>query len=77
MIKFYSYANKNKDYVKAINLRGIRSIQKTAETGKSQIRFGVMINYLNGNREHFSHLEDEEATKVYTEILILLNGGEK
>ena len=72
-MKFYSYSNENRNYVKAFSLEGIRSIELVEGSGKSQVRFSVRINYFNSDPEHLSYLFCAESKKVYTEILNLLN----
>lgn len=72
-MKFYSHSNNNKNYTKAISLSDIRSISITEDSGKSATRFGVCVNYLNGQREDFYYLNKEESEKVFKEILDILN----
>lgn len=72
-MKFYSYSNNNKDYTRAISLNNIHSISITDGGGKSIIRFGVRVDYMDGQREDFHYLEKEESEKVYKEILDILN----
>lgn len=75
-MKFYSYANENKNYTQAVSLQDVRSIHITENSGKSEIRFGVSITYRDGSDEYFSCLKEEESKKVYNEILNLLNKEE-
>ena len=72
-MKFYSYSNNNKNYTRAISLNNIRSISTIDGGGKSAIRFGVRVDYMDGQREDFYYLEKEESEKVYKEILDILN----
>ena len=72
-MKFYSYANDNKNYTRAISLNGIRSISTSEGTGKSAIRFAVRVDYMDGQTECFHYLEKAESEKVYKEILGILN----
>ena len=70
-MKFYSYENKN--YVKAISLENVRSIQIHEDLTKSAIRFSVGVTYWDEKKEFLRSLGEEEAKKVYKEILDLLN----
>jgi hypothetical protein len=72
-MKFFSYSNHNKNYTKAISLENARSLSITSSSGKSAIRFSVVIDYHNGTHESFFYLEEEESKKLYKEILDLLN----
>ena len=72
-MKFYSYTNNNKNYTKAITLSNIRSVHMIAGDGKSAIRFYVRIDYIDGEFETLSCLEQDEAKRVYEEIIKLLN----
>lgn len=73
-MKFYSYANNNGNYTKAISLENVRSIERIDGSGKSAIRFAVRIDYFNGMSECLNYLHEEESKKVYESILNLLNG---
>ena len=70
-MKFYSYENKN--YVKAISLENVRSIQIHEGLNKSAIRFSVGVMYYDGKEEFLRGMGEEEVRKVYKEILDLLN----
>lgn len=72
-MKFYSYTNKNNHYTKAVSLNNVRSLRAEKGSGKSAIRFSVHVDYLDGGREDFFWLEEDEYKKVYKEILDLLN----
>lgn len=72
-MKFYSYTNNNKDYTMAVSLENLRSIHRLTGTGKSAIRFGVRLVYLNNEVEYFNWLEDEESRKLYNTLIELLN----
>ena len=72
-MKFYSYANKNNNYTKAIALEGVRSLHLCNGDGKSSIRFSIRVEYADGRNEQFLYLEDDEAKQVYKSILDLLN----
>ena len=74
-MKFYSYTNENNNYTKAISLDGIRSIERVGGSGKSTIRFSVILVYFNGSSEALNYLLEEESKKVYKEILDLLNNN--
>ena len=72
-MKFYSYANDNHNYTKALSLEQVRSVSREAGSGKSAIRFSVCLTYFNGSSESFSWLEEDESRKVYKEIIEILN----
>lgn len=72
-MKFYSYANKNNNYTKAISLEGVRSLHLCNGEGKSAIRFSVRVEYADGRDERFPLLDNDEAKQVYKSILDLLN----
>jgi hypothetical protein len=72
-MKFYSYANKNNNYTKAISLEGVRSLHLCNGDGKSAIRFSVRVEYADGRNEQLLYLENDEAQQVYKSILDLLN----
>lgn len=72
-MKFYSYANKNNNYTKAISLEGVRSLHLCNGDGKSAIRFSVRVEYADGRNEQLLYLENNEAQQVYKSILDLLN----
>jgi hypothetical protein len=74
-MKFYSYANENRNYTKALSLEQVRSVSCEAGTGKSSIRFSVQINYSDGSHDSFSWLNEAESQKVYKEIVEILTGG--
>ena len=76
-MKFYSYANKNSSYTMAISLENIRSIHLLNGSGKSQIRFSVRVDYVDGKNEHFLYLEEEESKTLYKTIVDLLNKSEE
>ena len=68
-MKFYTHANENCNYKKAISLEKTRSIQLVTGDGKSAIRFSVMVYYEDGSIERFDCLLKEEAERVFSEIL--------
>lgn len=72
-MKFYSHSNENNNYTKAISLTDVRMITLSEGSGKSQIRFSVCITFNDGTIRSFDWLHEEEAKKVYQEILNLLN----
>ena len=72
-MKFYSYSNENNNYIMAISLENVQSIRISEGSGKSAIRFGVTVDYTNGRHESLSYLHEDEAKKVYKEILELIN----
>ncbi len=72
-MKFYSYANNNDNYTKAVSLENVRSVHLVTGSGKSAIRFSVRIEYANDTHETFLYLEAAEAKKVYQTIVDLLN----
>ena len=72
-MKFYSYTNKNRNYTMAISLENIRSVYLCNGSGKSEIRFSVRADYLDGKSEHLLYLYEDEAKKVFTEIVEILN----
>lgn len=74
-MKFFSYTNRNNNYTMAISLENVRSVQTFDGTGKSVIRFGVRVDYINGTHESLFWLESDEAKKVFKEIVDLLNKG--
>ena len=74
-MKFFSYANRNNNYTMAISLENVRSVQILDGAGKSAIRFGVRVDYINGTHESLFWLESDEAKKVFKEIVDLLNKG--
>lgn len=74
-MKFYSYANDNRNYTKALSLEQVRSVSRTSDSGKSSIRFSVHLTYGDGSKESFLWLGEEESRKVYKEILEILNKG--
>lgn len=74
-MKFFSYTNRNNNYSMAISLENVRSAQIFENSGKSVIRFGVKVNYINGTHESLFWLESDEAKKVFKEIVDLLNKG--
>lgn len=74
-MKFYSYTNDNDNYTKAVSLENVRTLTITEASGKSAIRFGVRLDYTDGNSETLMWLESAEAKKVYKEILDLLQKG--
>ena len=74
-MKFYSYTNDNDNYIKAVSLENVRTLTITEASGKSAIRFGVRLDYTDGNSETLMWLESAEAKKVYKEILDLLQKG--
>ena len=73
-MKFYSYANENRNYTKALSLEQVRSVSCEAGTGKSPIRFSVRLDYFDGSNESFLWLNEAESQKVYKEIVEILNG---
>jgi hypothetical protein len=73
-MKFYSYANDNGNYTKALSLEQVRSVSCEAGTGKSSIRFSVRLDYFDGSNESFLWLNETESQKVYKEIVEILNG---
>lgn len=75
-MKFYSYANKNQSYVKAISLTNVRSVERFESEGRSTIRFGVSIKYSDGSYERFPWLESDESRQVYQDIIELLSKEE-
>lgn len=77
-MKFYSYTNRLQDYVKAISLRNVRSVERCENEGK-RARFSVSIKYCDGSYEHFPWLESDESLLVYQNIveLLLKEEGEK
>lgn len=74
-MKFFSYTNRNNNYTMAISLENVRSVHTFDGTGKSVIRFGVRVDYINGTHENLFWLESDEAKKVFKEIVDLLNKG--
>lgn len=72
-MKFYSYSNNNGNYTQAVSLNEVRSVHLIDGDGKSAIRFTVRIDYVDGKMKSFAWLTQEEAKKVYTEIVNLLN----
>ena len=76
-MKFYSYTNENKSYTKALTLLNVRSVKRYTGTGKSAIRFGVTLTYLDGTTEHFDYLHEDESKKLYKELVDLLNKEEE
>lgn len=72
-MKFYSYSNKNGNYSKAVSLKDVRSVNWYEGSGGSQIRFGVRLDYENGASEHLNALYNDEAKKVFNEIVTILN----
>ena len=72
-MKFYSYANRDNSYTKAVTLENVRSLHLCYGDGKSAIRFSVRIEYADGKNEYFNWLESDEAKQVYKTILDLLN----
>lgn len=57
----------------AVSLKDIRSVTIDEGTGRSYVRYRVVIQYTDTTVETFYGLEDDEAKKVYKEILNLLN----
>lgn len=74
-MKFYSHANDNRNYTKALSLEQVRSVSRTADSGKSAIRFSVNLTYGDGSQESFRWLGEDESRKVYKEIVEILNKG--
>ena len=72
-MKFYSHANNNGNYTKAISLTDVRSVERTIGAGVSKIRFGVTVKYCDGKKETFEFLHEEESKTVHQEIIDLLN----
>ena len=72
-MKFYSYSNKNRNYSKAISLKNVRSIHLCDGSGRSEVRFSVRVEYVDGNNESLPHLFADEAKKVFDEIVKILN----
>ena len=72
-MKFYSYSNNSGNYTQAVSLNEVRSVHLVNGDGKSAIRFAVRIDYVDGKTESFMWLTQEEAKKVYLEIVNLLN----
>lgn len=72
-MKYFSYSNNNNNYSQAASLQNVRSVHTLEGDGKSAIRYGVKILYLDGTHEIFHWLEFEESKKVYTSIVDLLN----
>lgn len=72
-MKFYSYANNNENYTKAISLSDVRSITRDIGNGKSAIRFGVTLTYRDGSHQSLPWLNEEESKKIYKEIVEFLN----
>ena len=72
-MKFYSYSNKSGDYAKAVSLKNIRSVNWYEGCGSSKVRYGVRLDYENGTSENLYTLYDDEAKKVYNEIVKILN----
>lgn len=74
-MKLFAYTNRNNNYTKAISLENVRSVHVVNGDGKSAIRFGVRVEYINGTHESLSWMECDEAKKVFKEIVNLLNKG--
>ena len=75
-MKFYSYSNKNNNYTMytmAVSLENVQSIRIGEGSGKSVIRYDVSIDYTNGRHERLPYLYEDEAKKIYKEILELIN----
>ena len=76
-MKFYSYTNENENYTKAVSLQNVRSVIRHIGTGKSAIRFGITITYLDGTTGHFGYLHEDESKKLYKKLVDLLNTEEE
>lgn len=72
-MKFYSYANRNRDYRKAIRIDDAQSVVWDKGTGKSQIRWSVCIWFKDNKHEEFDGLFEDESIKLYNDILMVLN----
>lgn len=75
-MKFYSYSNENGNYTKAINIENVSEISINDGYGNSLIRFYVAIHHSNGITENFSFLYEDEAKRLYNNILDVLNKTE-
>ena len=74
-MKFFTYTNRNNNYTKAISLENVRSVHMLNGDGKSSIRFGVRVEYINDTHESLFWMDCDEAKKVFKEIVDLLNKG--
>ena len=72
-MKYFSYANRNHNYTRAISLKNIRAVNIYENDGKSAIRYGIKVVYINGSSETFAWLLEDEAKKVFETIVNLLN----
>lgn len=73
-MKFYSYSNNNGNYTRAVSLENVCSVCIDTGIGNSKIKYSVILAYHSNNKESFMWLTEEEAKKVYKEIIDLLNG---
>lgn len=73
-MKFYSYSNNNGNYTRAVSLENVRSVYIDADVGCSKIKYSVILVYHSNQEESFIWLTEEEAKKVYREIIDSLNG---
>lgn len=72
-MNYFSYGNENGSYSKAVSLKNVRSIVTDNGTGKSAIRYSVLIHYLDNSVEIFDNLTEGEMKRVYSALLIALN----
>lgn len=72
-MKYYSHTARSTRNTMAVSLKDIRSVTIDEGTGRSYVRYRVVIQYTDTTVETFYGLEDDEAKKVYKEILNLLN----
>lgn len=72
-MKYFSYTTKNNNNTKAVSLKDIRTIEIHEGTGKSAIKYSVMITYTDTNFESFHYLEADEAKMVYENLVKVLN----
>lgn len=72
-MKYYSHTARSTRNTTAVSLKDIRSVTIDEGTGRSYVRYRVVIQYTDTTVETFYGLEDDEAKKVYKEILNLLN----
>lgn len=72
-MKFFSYTNENKNYSKAISLPNIRTVTAVEGSGKSACRFFIKFDYVDGKIEYLDYLHQEEAERVFKNIVSTLN----
>lgn len=72
-MKYFSYTTKNNNRTKAISLENIRVIEIQEGTGKSVIRYSVIIHYTDTTVEGFYSLDVDEAKMVYENLVKVLN----